>query len=254
MLCMLDTFVTDACPLPQRVQHFALQSGHFRHGCLPSAPEGFRCTARQSCLLTANPCDIWFTDKCPPRRKGAGQKRGLAARRGPEARPCCAPCSLPTQQPCAVAQPCRCLLVTRSLVWSGPGRTCSDAKSMFQDATVTSREECLRQNCARLEEHSSGADAAAPNQPHSTPAQWASAAREPPQPLRRALSRAQHFAQTSGTFATDACPLPQRVQHFAQTSGTFATDACPLPQRVQHFALQSGHFRRGCLPTAPEGF
>ena len=96
-------------------------------------------------------------------------------------------------------------------MWSGPGRTCSDDKSMCQDATVTSREECLRQNCARSEEHSSGADAAAPNQPHSMPAQSASAAREPPQPLHRALSRAQHFAQTPGTFATDACPLPQRV-------------------------------------------
>ena len=75
----------------------SLQFVHLCHGCLPMAPQGFRCTARQSCCALPTPGDSHRQEvpTTPQGREPTALQRSRA---------------FPSASPGAVAPPCRCPL------------------------------------------------------------------------------------------------------------------------------------------------
>ena len=103
----------------QQGSALSLQFVHLCHGCLPMAPQGFRCTARQSCCALPTPGDSHRQEvpTTPQGREPTALQRSRA---------------FPSASPGAVAPPCRCPLAAQALCGQGLGVLAANAKVCFK--------------------------------------------------------------------------------------------------------------------------
>ena len=103
----------------QQGSALSLQFVHLCHGCLPMAPQGFRCTARQSCCALPTPGDSHRQEvpTTPQGREPTALQRSRA---------------FPSASPGAVAPPCRCPLAAEALCGQGLGVLAANTKVCFK--------------------------------------------------------------------------------------------------------------------------